>query len=215
MPFFLCPSDGGTAAFGGPIGRTNYHASIGWNPNPTNQDGTTGGIFFVEFTNTQWGTRLNKPRSVRIADISDGTSNTVVWAEIKRGLFAGSVTGTQPGDLVAWDIVNAPAGNMPPTGNCNVLPSAITTGTVYRYAGLQYHRSFAFTSFYSHIKPPNSPLIDCSDLNSHTVTARSFHQGGVNVCLCDGSVRFISDSINLQLWQYLGARADGQPTPLN
>ena len=42
------------------------------------------------------------------------------------------------------------------------------------------------------------------------VPARSMHTGGVNVCLSDGSVRFISDSINLFTWQCLGNAKDGQ-----
>jgi prepilin-type processing-associated H-X9-DG protein len=39
------------------------------------------------------------------------------------------------------------------------------------------------------------------------VTSRSYHEGGVNTCLMDGSVRFVSDSIDLQLWQDLSTRA--------
>lgn len=88
-------------------------------------------------------------------------------------------------------------------------PAAFTTGTVYRYSGLEYCRSFAFTSFYSHQKPPNSPIMDCSDLNSYTGAARSWHSGGVNVCYCDGSVHFISNSIDVATWQALGSRSDG------
>jgi prepilin-type processing-associated H-X9-DG protein len=42
------------------------------------------------------------------------------------------------------------------------------------------------------------------------VPARSKHTGGVNVCLADGSVRFISDNINLLTWQLLGNARDGQ-----
>jgi prepilin-type processing-associated H-X9-DG protein len=224
VPFYLCPSDGvsqatftttGTDANGnaisGPYGRCNYMASTGWNPNPTNQQPATGGIFFVEFTSTEWKTLLNKPRSVTIAAVTDGMSNTAMWSEVKRGLVAASQASGYSPPLVPWDIVNsADAPTMPPTGNCAVLPTAITSGTVYRYSGLEYCRSFAWTSFYNHLKTPNSPIIDCSDLNSHTVTARSYHTGGVNICLCDGSVRFIQDTINLATWNYLGARGDGQ-----
>ena len=33
--------------------------------------------------------------------------------------------------------------------------------------------------------------------------ARSRHPGGVNTLLCDGSVKFIKNSINLYTWQSL------------
>jgi prepilin-type N-terminal cleavage/methylation domain-containing protein/prepilin-type processing-associated H-X9-DG protein len=39
---------------------------------------------------------------------------------------------------------------------------------------------------------------------------RSRHAGGVNLALADGSVRFVSQSIDHQLYQYLGCRNDGQ-----
>jgi len=42
------------------------------------------------------------------------------------------------------------------------------------------------------------------------VTADSYHPGGVNCLLGDGSVRFIKDSINGQTWRALGTIAGGE-----
>lgn len=39
--------------------------------------------------------------------------------------------------------------------------------------------------------------------------ARSMHVGGVHVLLLDGAVRFVSENLNLQTWQNLGDKADG------
>ena len=42
------------------------------------------------------------------------------------------------------------------------------------------------------------------------VTSRSYHTGGVNVLLMDGSVRFIRDGVTLQTWRGLGTPAGGE-----
>jgi prepilin-type processing-associated H-X9-DG protein len=39
------------------------------------------------------------------------------------------------------------------------------------------------------------------------VTSRSYHGGGVHSAMLDGSVRFVTESIELQLWQDLSTRA--------
>jgi prepilin-type N-terminal cleavage/methylation domain-containing protein/prepilin-type processing-associated H-X9-DG protein len=43
---------------------------------------------------------------------------------------------------------------------------------------------------------------------------RSWHSGGANFALADGSVRFLSQTIDHQTFQYLGCRNDGQPVSL-
>jgi prepilin-type N-terminal cleavage/methylation domain-containing protein/prepilin-type processing-associated H-X9-DG protein len=214
VPFYLCPSDPSTIQFAttnGFYGRSNYMASLGKNPNPTNRNADTGGIFFVEFTNPQWHTLLNHPRTVTISGVSDGTSNTAMWSEIKRGVYAGSQSMMYGPPLVPWDIASvSDASALVPAGTCAADPASVTTGTIFRYAGLEYCRSFAWTSFYAHTKLPNARTLDCSDLNSFHGAARSYHPGGVNVCFCDGSVHFISDTIDLTTWQSLGSRGGGE-----
>ena len=42
------------------------------------------------------------------------------------------------------------------------------------------------------------------------VTARSYHTGGVNSALMDGSVRFFRDAISQETWRALGTRAGGE-----
>jgi prepilin-type processing-associated H-X9-DG protein len=46
--------------------------------------------------------------------------------------------------------------------------------------------------------------------NTGTITARSRHKGGVGVAMCDASVGFIDDSIDLQTWQALSTVAGGE-----
>ena len=49
-----------------------------------------------------------------------------------------------------------------------------------------------------------------SGARSDLSNADSYHPGGVNVTMADGSVKFIKDSINLQTWMALGTRAGGE-----
>jgi prepilin-type N-terminal cleavage/methylation domain-containing protein/prepilin-type processing-associated H-X9-DG protein len=214
IPIYICPADFSAGMINGTTdGRTNYMASIGANPNPTVIDASQGGgMFFVEFTNTQWGTLLNRPRFVTIYQVTDGTSNTAMWGEIKRGVGVGSQSAAAASPPpVAWDVLGVAAVTTPnATGACAQNPVNVTSGTLYRYAGEEYFRSFAFTSFYTHTTPPNAQTMDCTDLNSEHLAARSWHSGGVNVAFCDGSVHFIADSIDLASWQAMGSRGKGE-----
>ena len=45
-------------------------------------------------------------------------------------------------------------------------------------------------------------------------TARSFHPGGVNLALCDGSVTFVGDAIDLVLWRALASHDGEEPVGL-
>ena len=47
-----------------------------------------------------------------------------------------------------------------------------------------------------------------SDFNS----ADSYHPGGVNVTMADGSVRFVKDSVNMLTWMALGTKSGGEIT---
>jgi prepilin-type processing-associated H-X9-DG protein len=48
------------------------------------------------------------------------------------------------------------------------------------------------------------------DLTYGAITSRSYHPGGVNVLLMDGSVRFVKNAINPVTWRALGTRALGE-----
>ena len=58
---------------------------------------------------------------------------------------------------------------------------------------------------------PNTPIPDIAG-KQHMgfFAARSNHPGGVNVLMADGSVRFVTDSIDLTTWRALGTCRGGE-----
>ena len=77
---------------------------------------------------------------------------------------------------------------------------------------------FYSSTLYNHVAPPNWKAIDCGTRSAipdapgeHAIiSARSSHSGGVNAAQGDGSVRFVSDSIDLIIWRAQGTRDGGE-----
>ena len=70
--------------------------------------------------------------------------------------------------------------------------------------------------------PPNWKWPNCQNSTSGfssdrdgLYSPRSRHPGGVNAALGDGSIRFISETIDFNTFQWLGARADGKAIQLD
>lgn len=57
---------------------------------------------------------------------------------------------------------------------------------------------------------PGMPCDASTTTNPAMFAARSNHAGGVNVALCDGSVRLISEAINYEAWQGLSTARGGE-----
>jgi prepilin-type processing-associated H-X9-DG protein len=57
---------------------------------------------------------------------------------------------------------------------------------------------------------PNQDITDCGNNGAGFFKAASFHTGGVNVVMADGSVRFVRDSVNLPTWRAASTRAGSE-----
>lgn len=216
ITMYLCPSDP-SDMLQGLAGRSNYMVSTG--ANADYRGGQIGdGIFAMP--NPAAGSILKGPTH---ASITDGTSNTAMFSETKRGNFNNSQTGRFDHTTHMLNSTAFTTAAQFTDGRNLALCNPGPTGTTYfRYVGLQYYRSSVSSLFaYSHTLPPNwnrrsatvaTQRFGCGNTSfaqAH-IPASSYHTGGVNVVYADGSCRLISDSVDFATWQALGSRAGGE-----
>lgn len=148
---------------------------------------------------------FRQTHAVRFADITDGTSNTAAFSESLLSLSGSGHTLTD--DNKDQVMVSLRSGTLSEQV-CSQLGSNVST-----YRGARWVDGFVLYTAYYHWLPPNSEIPDCgvvSPIRSLWIAARSRHPGGVNVALCDGSVRFVSETIEIEIWRGLGSRNGGE-----
>jgi prepilin-type processing-associated H-X9-DG protein/prepilin-type N-terminal cleavage/methylation domain-containing protein len=148
------------------------------------------------------------------ADIPDGTSHTILASEYIPGVD--DANGFK--HIAAINVANR---NFPTQAELDVLAAAPAVSILHSN-GKQWAWYSHSNSLFNTSAPPNWKIQNNAggvgvggagwawDSCLGIVPARSRHNGGVNVCMVDGSVRFISDTINLYTWQCLGNAKDGQ-----
>ena len=172
---------------------------------------------------------------LRIQSIADGTSTTALFSEhllgpdppgqvptaatvvgtvnARRGLFqvAVNVTIDQGSSSAAQSFVGA----------CKSLTggTAPKTAAIFGTQWLPSKDYATANNAYLHVMTPNS--LSCTGTPDQAqmvsnpsfggigaaITATSNHPGGVNVAFCDGSVKFVKDSVDLKTWWAAGTKA--------
>jgi len=183
---FLCPSDRERAVEPG-WGPTNYVACWGSGAGGGKKKDADG-VFYV---NSQ----------TRFADITDGTSNTAMFSEhtLGPGGPRARLTPKSARDVWVWA-----------DGRWISDASCARATRAYMDRGAKWADGMISMSGYNHWYPPNAQTPDCQARSSAWKAARSRHPGGVSLLLCDGSVRFVSDTVDLQIWRSLGSRNGGE-----
>jgi prepilin-type N-terminal cleavage/methylation domain-containing protein/prepilin-type processing-associated H-X9-DG protein len=171
--------------------------------------------------------------AIGIQSITDGTSNTIAYGEWRVG--SGTYTKITPatdiimvGGLPTGVTKNTATVNMP-LGSAGLIPWLQTcAANVANTADRGNHKTISQGWCWSIalpgwtlgnvLVPPNSNYPGCNEstgsqngLNydgSYPMT--SWHPGGANVLLCDGSVRFLKNSTNIQTVWSLGSRNQGE-----
>jgi prepilin-type processing-associated H-X9-DG protein len=133
---------------------------------------------------------MGKPRA--ITSITDGTSNTLCVSEIIQGPSSGDIRG-----FTWWG--GAAGVTTYQTPNNDSAPDVMTGGgcggaSITGYA--------------------TSPKMPCTTTSTSSLArmqlARSKHTGGINAGFCDGSVRFVTNSIDVATWRAAGTSQGGE-----
>ncbi len=236
---FLCPSDpnagagknADTSAGGGCL--NNYAASFGTD--------TTGGNYTWDTTAVKYNNQ--KPIgcvglfgwavSYGIQDVTDGTSQTVAFAEWLVGDGRGGSGSHYRGNIEMNDGASNTWSQDANANKANILTALSLCGTKFAsepgtnaatvsdYKGWRWSDgAMGFASFNT-VQTPNdstAPTGGCQTGNGNeawpngawSIGAASGHPGGCNVLFADGSVKFIKSTINRTTWWQLGTRNGGE-----
>jgi prepilin-type N-terminal cleavage/methylation domain-containing protein/prepilin-type processing-associated H-X9-DG protein len=231
---FLCPSDSrkgnrnNRGATDGSVSQVvSYPNNIGGN-RWYNGGAPDGPAYYVGSSpNNSVGGNNNEAATrstITLASVIDGTSNTAIFSEWVKG------DGSSPGDsrdglgmIYTGFSRAANLGIVATQGKvrANFLDGQAcetATNKNWSWKGERWlTHDTARGGFYSHTQSPNRKSCVYSDDNqiSNTTweaitTAGSFHPGGINVLMLDGSVKFIKNSVNYATWYALGTHAGNE-----
>ncbi len=212
VPSFLCPSDTDKlpAAQGG---RNNYHGNTGteivYSLPSTVVGGTNYGLPAPNGTIIQTSTSATViSTSVRLRDVTDGLSNTAAFSERVKGDGSAGVSTV---DSDTYQPGTYPSTPDQALADCRAVNVSDLTKQGYSNVGAPWLQPYHSTTMYYHTAPPNERSCMFPPGRIMT-TASSRHVGGVHVTLCDGSVRFVGNSVDLGTWRALGSRAGSETT---
>ncbi|QDU00055.1 DUF1559 domain-containing protein [Gimesia aquarii] len=212
IPVYACPSDPNSDRVRDPgSGRVKLY--------PTNYGFNYGTWFVYDPTNGSGGNGAFFPNaSLTMAAFTDGTSNTLLAAEVKGWQAytrnGGPSTTTIPATAADAATIVASGANF-----------KVNTGHTEWPDGRVHHTGFTVTmNPNTHVTYSNAGTEYDADFNSWQegkdgsagsptyaiITSRSYHTGVVNAVLVDGSVRTISENISLDIWRALGTRGGGE-----
>ncbi len=166
----------------------------------------------------------NSQAEVKMADIRDGTSNTMLASEHLTGddndgqLMNGNSSETRIGSAFPGGESNADA-TQAQLDTWGLACQGVTTHNSEN--GCQWVAPEPTQTTLNVVAPPNWKYPNCQTSGSGfaadrdgAYVPRSRHPGGVNVAVGDGSTRFISETIDLDTWHWFGNRDDGNAIQL-
>ncbi len=205
VKMFICPSDPNRNVPPVAWAPVSYRANEGtglpmwWGPDQMPASAVNSslpapnGPFFCNSKNT-------------FESITDGLSNTAAYSEHLIGDFNNSASYVL-GDT--YEPHTFPSTVAQAISDCNQIDITNLSYQGYSDTGAPWLFGYHSTTSYWHSSLPGSR--SCMYPPSRIMTtANSKHPNGVNVLLCDGSVRYVTYSISLFTWQAVGTMNGGE-----
>ena len=210
----LCPSDAAGSKANNEIGWTSYHGCYGDYSTNAVANHPRGflrrGYPSIVAIHGSGATNSDTGGVLSFGGVTDGTSNTIVLSEVAIGRHFSGGRGPLRGSLASQDILangttipnlcaarKASGSDVEPT-----VTAAVTSGEEsFRWPGRAYsYGRPCIVGFYTTL-PPNQPSCASAatgmpDTAPVMISASSYHTGGANAAFADGSVTFISSTIN-------------------
>ena len=210
---FLCPSDydqmkANVASNNPGWGRSSYRGNAG------------SDVGLMSGTTEQNNGVFVSNKQIRMGQITDGASNTALFAEMVMGDGSDNRVTTKSD----WFMIS----NSSKTADavhtaCTALTpnSMLGANNQNSRGGRNWVEGNYNSARYNHILTPNTR--SCSRTNGGQLdpqvntlggatTPSSNHGGGVNLVRCDASVHFVTDDVEILVWRALGSR-DGREIP--
>ena len=219
LAVFLCPSDTDS----GSNNINNYFASTG--PNTQSNNVSSINKFTGAATGTGTPGLFSYSINFGIRDCVDGSSNTIAYAEAlvsprggKKDRKTGMVNVTGVSGYSQFNAFANPQAVLNQIAECDKEWPNKASKDLPNAVGARWCMGVMGWAMFNTILTPNEKkwtacrvgCAGCGIDNTHIMSATSLHPGGVNVCMGDGSVKFIKDSVNRITWWGLGTRDGGE-----
>ena len=176
-------------SYAGNGGTRSYHPASGYL--------MADGIFFHVGPNSK--PQCNQ-QPVRLADVTDGATNTLFFGERNRWDPNYNTFAAQ-----GWDWAFRYYGNW-----CGTSGQSLSHVTLSSYSPINYRLPFDYEHRATASPPANTATDFKYYIDLRVCAYGSSHPGGANLSMCDGSVRFISETIPLMTLRALSTRQGGE-----